>query len=114
MSDFFGGSSQVESINLKVHVSLSDIYLGNSVDIKARQVQRMCPHCHGTGCKNGDKHHKHTCSKCRGSGVIVTRQQFFGGMVIPMEMECPVCGGRGHVIHKKCRHCDGSGYIIED
>jgi len=105
---------QVEAIGLKVYVSMSDIYLGNSIDFEPGRVQRMCPHCHGTGCKNGDKHHMHTCSKCRGSGVIVQRQQFFGGMVIPMEMECPVCGGRGKVIHKKCEYCDGSGYVFED
>lgn len=119
MSSFFdfGGNSgpaQVESIGLKVYVSLSDIYLGNSIEIEPGRVQRMCPHCHGTGCKNGDEHHKHTCSKCRGRGVIVQRQQLFGGMVIPMEMDCPVCGGRGYVIHKKCGHCDGSGYIVEE
>lgn len=114
--DFWGdsGHTQVEPIGFKVYVSLSDIYLGNSIDIEAREVQRMCPNCHGTGCKNGDEHHRHTCSKCRGSGVIVQRQHLFGGMVIPMEMQCPVCSGRGYVIHKKCRQCDGSGYIIED
>jgi len=105
---------QVEPIGLKVYVSLSDVYLGNTIDFEPGRVQRMCPHCHGTGCKNGDEHHMHKCSKCRGSGVIVQRQQFFGGMVIPMEMECPVCGGRGYVIHKKCQHCDGSGYVFED
>jgi len=120
LSNFFdmgGGTSelaQVEAIGLKVYVSLNDIYLGNSIDIEPGRVQRMCPHCHGTGCKNGDEHHMHRCSKCGGSGVIVQHQQFFGGMVIPMEMECPVCGGRGYVIHKKCGYCDGSGYIVED
>lgn len=40
----------------------------------------LCDHCRGTGAKSDG--HIQTCPVCDGSGVQLTRQQMFPGMVV--------------------------------
>ena len=65
-----------------------------------------CPACQGSGAKAGAAIRR--CDKCDGSGQQVTRQQS-GGMTVQRMTICPVCRGRGKIIHEICPECAGSG-----
>lgn len=92
-------------LRVTVKVSLKDVM--NGVDKKLKIPKLVaCPHCKGTGAKDGTAFH--TCQRCHGSGYVTTVQQTFMG---PMQSQsvCPECNGEGKVITEKCSYCDGQG-----
>ena len=92
-------------LRITVKVNLKDIM--NGVDKKLK-IPRLvaCPHCKGTGAKDGTAFH--TCSRCHGSGYITrVEQSIFGAM--QSESVCPECNGEGKVISQACSYCGGSG-----
>ncbi|MCH5237401.1 MAG: molecular chaperone DnaJ [Muribaculaceae bacterium] len=92
-------------LRITVKVNLKDIM--NGVDKKLK-IPRLvaCPHCKGTGAKDGTAFH--TCSRCHGSGYITrVEQSIFGAM--QSESVCPECNGEGKVISQACNYCGGSG-----
>lgn len=92
-------------LRITVKVTLKDIM--NGVDKKLK-IPRLvaCPHCKGTGAKDGTAFH--TCQRCQGTGYITHVQQtMFGAM--QSESVCPECNGEGKVISEQCSYCQGSG-----
>lgn len=92
-------------LRITVKVTLKDIM--NGVDKKLKIPKLVaCPHCKGTGAKDGTAFH--TCQRCHGSGYVTTVQQTFMG---PMQSQsvCPECNGEGKVITEKCTYCNGQG-----
>ncbi len=92
-------------LRITVKVTLKDIM--NGVDKKLK-IPRLvaCPHCKGTGAKDGTAFH--TCQRCHGTGYISRVQQtMFGAM--ESESVCPECNGEGKVISEECSYCHGSG-----
>ena len=86
-------------------VTLKDIM--NGVDKKLKIPKLVaCPHCKGTGAKDGTAFH--TCQRCHGTGYVTTVQQTFMG---PMQSQsvCPECNGEGKVTTEKCTYCNGQG-----
>ena len=108
--DIFGGrfSEHVNKgtdLRITVKVTLKDIM--NGVDKKLKIPKLVaCPHCKGTGAKDGTAFH--TCQRCHGTGYVTTVQQTFMG---PMQSQsvCPECNGEGKVITEKCTYCNGQG-----
>ena len=56
------------AMNIKVKVSLEDVYSGKELEIKYTR-QTLCPHCRGTGAD--DPEDIKTCPKCNGQGVVM-------------------------------------------
>lgn len=122
-SQFFGGSSPFgfnfggdnrqkpqEDIQVKVKVSLEQIYNEETVDINYPQ-KTFCKDCVGTGSKNKTKPE---CMECNGKGqkVQVVRM---GPMIQQMVQECNKCGGTGKFISSSdyCSTCKGVSYIVK-
>ena len=92
-------------LRITVKVTLKDIM--NGVDKKLKIPKLVaCPHCKGTGAKDGTAFH--TCQRCHGTGYVTTVQQTFMG---PMQSQsvCPECNGEGKVTTEKCTYCNGQG-----
>ena len=92
-------------LRITVKVTLKDIM--NGVDKKLKIPKLVaCPHCKGTGAKDGTAFH--TCQRCHGTGYVTTVQQTFMG---PMQSQsvCPECNGEGKVITERCSYCGGQG-----
>ena len=115
-SSFFGGDDDEpggqrgSSIRVRVKVSLADVVTGVEKHLKIKKYVE-CPHCHGTGAKNGTEFE--TCSKCRGRGrVVQVVNSLFGRM--QTESVCPDCKGTGKKIKTRCANCHGEGVILGD
>lgn len=114
-SNFFGGGHpHHESVRRgptmmsEFEVNLADVYTGNSVEFMIKK-KILCDHCRGTGA-NSDGDIK-TCPTCNGSGVKTGRQQIFPGMYATTQTTCPQCSGKGKVIARPCKHCNGEKVI---
>ncbi len=95
-----------DNLRTGVRISFKDAVFGCTKEIDVNQKEE-CPHCHGTGAKEGTS--PQTCPKCGGSGQVVRTQQSMFGMVQNITT-CPDCGGTGKIIREKCPHCYGTGY----
>lgn len=110
----FGGSRgrranmPMKGANLRtsVRISFEEAVFGCEKEIEMNQKEE-CPHCHGTGAKEGTT--PQTCPKCGGSGQVVYTQQSMFGMMRNVQ-PCPDCGGKGTIIKERCPHCYGTGY----
>ena len=106
--DFGGGGPTVrQGSNLrgKVKLTLSEIANGVTKKIKVNH-DVPCSVCNGSGAKNASA--KKTCSRCHGSGRILTTQRTMLG-IMQSESACPDCHGTGTIITDKCPHCNGRG-----
>eukprot|EP00475_Leptophrys_vorax_P000479 TRINITY_DN10270_c0_g1_i2.p1 TRINITY_DN10270_c0_g1~~TRINITY_DN10270_c0_g1_i2.p1 ORF type:complete len:298 (-),score=78.03 TRINITY_DN10270_c0_g1_i2:55-924(-) len=111
LMDAFGGEQkrQMESIVLRIPVSLKSAYLGVTQPVEFdRQI--VCPVCKGSGAHEGKVH---TCQHCHGHGIVEQVVQVFPGMHTRMQSHCPVCGGSGKHIEEHCHHCHGRGLLAE-
>ena len=86
-------------------MTLKDIKEGVDKKLKI-PMQVACPHCKGTGAKDGTAFH--TCPRCNGSGYVTTVQQTFMG-AMQSQAVCPECNGEGKIITEKCQYCNGTG-----
>lgn len=112
-SQFFGGGARRPQhreaqrgpdVVIPVPTTLEDLYIGTNFEMSILQ-QVLCSHCRGTGADSDD--HFHTCSTCKGQGVVMHVQQIGPGFVQQMQRECSACGGKGKVITKQCHVCSG-------
>ena len=92
-------------LRVKVTLTLEEIANGVSKKIKVRKLV-PCSACNGTGSSDGKP--GETCSRCHGSGRIMTTQRGIFGMM-QMASECPECQGEGKVIRNRCSRCNGEG-----
>ena len=83
-SMFFGGGQQRHeekkgpSVTLKVRVTLEDVYNGKELEVTYTR-QALCPHCRGSGAESHEDVHE--CSRCKGKGFILQKQQIAPGFV---------------------------------
>ena len=122
-SNIFGGafgggrssrraSAQAQGADIQVKMKLSfvEAAFGVKKNINLNRSE-TCPHCKGTGAKNGTDFS--TCSKCSGTGTVRQAQQTPFGQVVS-EGVCPDCRGTGKKIKEKCSHCNGNGVTREN
>lgn len=89
---------------IRIELDLNEIVNGTTKKFKIKN-DVTCEHCKGTGSEDGVIE---TCSRCHGSGyVMTTRQSFFGMM--QSQSACPECNGEGKKIKKPCTKCGGEG-----
>lgn len=98
---------QGASVRAAIRISFDESIKGCKKTLSLN-LKDDCPHCHGTGAKEGTS--PVTCGKCGGSGVVMTRQQTMFGMM-QSQGACPDCHGTGKIIKEKCSYCHGSGYV---
>lgn len=97
-------------LRITVKVTLKDIK--NGVDKKLKIPMLVaCPHCKGTGAKDGTAFH--TCQRCHGTGYVTTIQQTMLG-AMQSQSVCPECNGEGKVITERCSYCNGTGVEKKD
>lgn len=65
-----------------------------------------CTTCGGSGAKPGTS--AETCSRCHGTGRVISMQQTPLGRM-QTQTTCPDCGGTGKIIKEKCPDCGGTG-----
>ena len=99
---------QGPDINLKIRVTLSDVYNGKDIEIQHTK-QAICPHCQGTGAES--EHDLETCPRCRGQGVILRKKQVAPGFVQQFQEHCTKCNGEGKIIRRKCNMCHAKKVI---
>jgi len=110
---FFGGRTTTRKepkrgadLRYDLSVTLEDVAFGVEKVIDLPKVER-CPACNGTGAEADGLEH---CSSCQGTGQIV-REQRAGYSVFRQITVCGECHGRGKIIKKACKECDGKGVI---
>lgn len=92
-------------LRIKVKLTLKEISQGVSKTLKIPRYV-ACDSCNGTGARDGNAYT--TCSRCHGSGTVVTTQQTILGTMQSTAV-CPDCHGEGRIITEKCNHCGGEG-----
>jgi len=95
-----------KDLNLKIHVTLEDIYFSKEKKIKYSRKKR-CFSCNGTG---GEWN---VCGKCNGQGRIqmMTGNNFFRNI---QSVTCPACNGKGKTPKNLCGTCVGHGLRAEE
>jgi molecular chaperone DnaJ len=109
----FGGSSgrrrhvnKGSDLRVKVKLNLKEILNGTTKKIKVKKYVE-CPHCSGSGAKDGSYE---TCQTCKGNGQVIRVQNTILGQM-QTSSTCPACHGQGKLIKNKCTHCYGEGII---
>ncbi len=113
---FFGGlgggfrgrrQKRGDDLRYDIDISLEECATGVKKEIKIPKNER-CDDCNGTGADKGKALEK--CEDCKGTGFVKTvKRTPFG--IFQTSHSCRKCGGRGTVITKICRTCDGAGLI---
>ncbi|MEI0489105.1 molecular chaperone DnaJ [Brachyspira pulli] len=111
-SSFFGGGfsgrgsrGQRRGNDLRhdVTLSLEDAVFGKKMEIKLDKND-ICDVCHGTGAEPGTK--TQTCPTCGGSGEVRMVQGFFS-----VKRTCSKCNGSGTIVTTPCKNCRGTGTV---
>ena len=111
--DFFGGGggrrasrdSAMRGSDLRydLEIEFEEAVFGGQHEM-ALSLMDECPTCNGGGLSSNSK--RETCSRCRGSGSVVSSSGFF-----QVRQTCPSCGGAGEIITNPCRECRGEGRV---
>lgn len=96
----FGGQQKQEQkrgpdLNLEVHPSLRDLYLGRMVSVMHKK-QTLC--LNYEECRTDDR-------SCVGPGMKMVTRQLGPGFVQQMQSPDPGCGGKGYRLKRRCRAC---------
>lgn len=87
-----------------LQLTLEELYSGTSRNVVFNR-SAICKPCNGMG-----GHDRKTCSRCKGTGVVVTMQQV-GPFVQQLQSPCGACGSKGYTIPpgSTCGSCHGKG-----
>ncbi len=111
----FGGSRRAdpnaprrgEDIKANVIIDFMDACKGKTVTVRVNRAQR-CTACGGSGAEPGSS--PKTCPDCNGRGTVrVTQRTPFGN--IAQTTTCNRCHGKGRIIEKPCKVCQGQGRV---
>ena len=114
-SQFFGGGAgggraarkEGRDMGVGLRITLEEAAKGVEKEIVYDRLA-PCADCDGSGLAEGG--HEVTCSRCNGSGRVVTVQRTFLGDM-QTATTCPECNGTGHTITNPCPECDGQGRV---
>jgi molecular chaperone DnaJ len=102
----FGGFRRQRGSDLlyETSITLEDVLHGKHMEIDIHK-HVDCADCQGSGCSTGTS--KSTCSACNGQGQVrQTRKMGFASFVTVGP--CYSCKGKGSIIEKPCKKCNGS------
>mmetsp|Transcript_27751 Transcript_27751/g.38598 ORF Transcript_27751/g.38598 Transcript_27751/m.38598 type:complete len:380 (-) Transcript_27751:221-1360(-) len=97
---FGGGNRRQEQqrgpdLNLDVHVTLKDLYLGRIVSVMHKK-QTLC--LNYEDCRTDD-------SSCIGPGMKMVTRRLGPGFVQQMQSQDPGCAGKGYRLKRRCKAC---------
>lgn len=112
---FFGGGRgrqqrgpvQGDDLQYNLELTLEEAAFGATKEIRL-PVTEDCETCKGSGARPGTE--PVTCSKCKGSGTITSRQNTIFGQFVN-QSTCDRCGGRGKIVENPCPTCRGKGEV---
>ena len=98
-----------QDIEDHIEISFEEAMFGVKKDVPIERYT-PCDDCEGTGAE--DPSSITNCPECQGTGRIRKMTQSGFGTII-RETGCNRCNGRGKVIEKKCKVCNGSKVVPE-
>ena len=112
-SQFFGGAAygranvrqEGRDMGIGLKLTLEEVAAGVKKEIVYDRLA-PCEACNGTGVGEGGNTVE--CSRCSGSGRVISVQRTFLGDM-QTQSTCPDCGGTGKTIDKPCPECEGQG-----
>ncbi len=118
-SQFFSGRGRSRSpsgpqkgsdLLMNYEISFYDAIYGTKKVVEV-PIKKECSDCNGRGAQKGTS--PKSCTNCQGSGVeTVQRQMGFTRYV--SQQACSKCRGKGEIIDKPCKTCNGSGRSNEN
>lgn len=104
----FGGSRKTRptkgsDLRYGLNITLEEAAFGVEREIKIPRWQ-ACDSCNGTGSEPGKP--PVTCPQCKGTGHVRFQQGFFS-----VSKTCSKCQGSGRIITNPCRACSGNGKV---
>jgi molecular chaperone DnaJ len=110
---FFGGRTSSRrgprkgaDLRYDLSVTLEEVASGVEKTVEIPRVS-ACSSCSGTGAQADGLE---TCRKCDGKGQIV-REHRSGYGVVRQIVGCGECRGRGKIVKKACKDCQGKGAV---
>jgi len=97
-------------IETELEITLKDVATGVEKTLRFERAD-YCDRCGGQGAEPGTR--RRTCRTCGGYGQV-ERQTSMGFFITRTVIECPTCHGRGDVVEKPCRQCNGSGRMLKE
>jgi molecular chaperone DnaJ len=98
------------NLRVKVKLNLNEIASGIEKKIKVNKYV-ICDSCGGTGAADSKSYSD--CTTCHGSGQVTRITNTLLGQMQTTSV-CPVCGGEGKIITKKCQECYGEGIVEKE
>ncbi len=112
---FFGGGRRERrdrysprrgnDLQYTLKITLEESFKGTVKEIEIEKYDN-CEHCGGKGLDSNSK--VVTCPNCGGRGSIIYQQGFF-----TMKTTCSRCNGSGTVISNPCKYCGGKGRVLK-
>lgn len=96
-----------QNIKIQLNLNFEEAVFGVEKEMEYLRTEN-CQTCGGTGAKPGTK--THTCSKCKGEGVLQFRQRSLFGEQITSR-PCDQCNGSGKTHEENCDTCKGHGIV---
>ncbi len=113
-SGFGGGAGNTRQVRKEgrdmrvgLKLTLEEVATGCKKEIVYDRLA-PCPDCDGSGLGENGKEVK--CSKCNGTGRVVSVQRTFLGEM-QTATTCPECSGTGTKIEGACQECGGQGRV---
>jgi molecular chaperone DnaJ len=100
------GPRKGADLRYDLKVTLEEVAFGTEKTIELPKVEQ-CQTCDGSGAEPDGLAQ---CESCSGTGQIV-REQRSGYSVFRQISTCGKCRGKGKVVTKPCKECDGKGII---
>lgn len=112
---FFGGGRgrqqrgpvQGDDLQYNLELTLEEAAFGTTKEIRLPMTEE-CETCKGSGARPGTE--PVTCTKCKGSGTITTRQNTIFGQFVN-QSTCDRCNGSGKMVENPCPTCRGKGEV---
>ena len=114
--DIFGGggnsqrrrsrAQQGEDAQEELTLEFEEAVFGKSTEIQTRTFEE-CEACKGSGIAAG--HTATTCSNCDGRGQVRFQQGFFS-----VTRTCSKCGGTGSIVTNPCVTCKGKARVVRE
>jgi molecular chaperone DnaJ len=103
----YRGPQKGANLRAVISISFEEAVFGCEKTIELN-LKEECETCGGSGAKPGTS--AETCTRCNGTGRVITTQQTMFGMM-RSEGVCPECRGEGKIIKERCSDCRGTGFV---